>query len=246
MNGKHAIAHRHATATSTCNASKGHGPGRAYAYRCPDEDASFGRRGVDPARRRHHRLRAHDARHRGDDHRARREPFDGAALDGAADDAKLAVHPGAVLGIPGLPSTPRTSSNVPPPSNSLTMKCEEYNGLDADTQLCRHPEDRLAGRFGDRSAEHRDRQDACRRDVPVHPHQHRQRTPPRRVALRSPLASPRMGETFESLAIDVDGHVAQVTLLGPGKGNAMGPAFWAEMPWRSPRSTPTPTSGPSC
>ena len=42
-----------------------------------------------------------------------------------------------------------------------------------------------------------------------------------------------MGESpakFESLAIDVDGHVAQVTLLGPGKGNAMGPAFWAEMP----------------
>ena len=38
-------------------------------------------------------------------------------------------------GIPGHPSTPRTSSNVPPPPNSLTMKCEEYNGLDADTQL---------------------------------------------------------------------------------------------------------------
>jgi enoyl-CoA hydratase len=39
-----------------------------------------------------------------------------------------------------------------------------------------------------------------------------------------------MGESFESLAVDVDGHVAQVTLLGPGKGNAMGPAFWAELP----------------
>jgi enoyl-CoA hydratase len=39
-----------------------------------------------------------------------------------------------------------------------------------------------------------------------------------------------MGETYESLAVDVDGHVAQVTLLGPGKGNAMGPAFWAELP----------------
>jgi enoyl-CoA hydratase len=36
--------------------------------------------------------------------------------------------------------------------------------------------------------------------------------------------------TFESLTIDVDGHVAQVTLIGPGKGNAMGPAFWAELP----------------
>jgi enoyl-CoA hydratase len=42
-----------------------------------------------------------------------------------------------------------------------------------------------------------------------------------------------MGESranLESLAVDVDGHVAQVTLLGPGKGNAMGPAFWAELP----------------
>jgi enoyl-CoA hydratase len=42
-----------------------------------------------------------------------------------------------------------------------------------------------------------------------------------------------MGESpknLESLAVDVEGHVAQVTLLGPGKGNAMGPAFWAELP----------------
>lgn len=36
--------------------------------------------------------------------------------------------------------------------------------------------------------------------------------------------------THESLSVDVDGHVARVTLLGPGKGNAMGPAFWAELP----------------
>jgi hypothetical protein len=40
-----------------------------------------------------------------------------------------------IPGLPGLPSTPQTTSNVPPPSNSLTMKCKEYNGLDADTQL---------------------------------------------------------------------------------------------------------------
>ncbi len=39
-----------------------------------------------------------------------------------------------------------------------------------------------------------------------------------------------MGDTYESLTVDVDGAVAQVTLTGPGKGNAMGPAFWAEMP----------------
>ena len=35
---------------------------------------------------------------------------------------------------------------------------------------------------------------------------------------------------FESVSVTIDGHVAQVTLLGPGKGNAMGPAFWAELP----------------
>ncbi|OFJ53961.1 crotonase/enoyl-CoA hydratase family protein [Mycolicibacterium grossiae] len=39
-----------------------------------------------------------------------------------------------------------------------------------------------------------------------------------------------MGDTYESLTVDVDGQVAQVTLTGPGKGNAMGPAFWAELP----------------
>jgi enoyl-CoA hydratase len=39
-----------------------------------------------------------------------------------------------------------------------------------------------------------------------------------------------MGESYESVMVDIDGHVAQVTLIGPGKGNAMGPAFWAEMP----------------
>ncbi|MBB2770358.1 crotonase/enoyl-CoA hydratase family protein [Mycolicibacterium monacense] len=39
-----------------------------------------------------------------------------------------------------------------------------------------------------------------------------------------------MGDTYESVTIETDGHVAQVTLIGPGKGNAMGPAFWAELP----------------
>jgi enoyl-CoA hydratase len=39
-----------------------------------------------------------------------------------------------------------------------------------------------------------------------------------------------MGDIYESVTVDVDGHVAQVTLVGPGKGNAMGPAFWSEMP----------------
>lgn len=34
----------------------------------------------------------------------------------------------------------------------------------------------------------------------------------------------------ESLTVEVKDNVAQVTLIGPGKGNAMGPEFWAEMP----------------
>jgi enoyl-CoA hydratase len=33
-----------------------------------------------------------------------------------------------------------------------------------------------------------------------------------------------------SLKVAVTGHVAEVTLLGPGKGNAMGPDFWRELP----------------
>ncbi|WP_197523285.1 crotonase/enoyl-CoA hydratase family protein [Actinokineospora pegani] len=39
-----------------------------------------------------------------------------------------------------------------------------------------------------------------------------------------------MTENLVSLAVDVADHVAEVTLLGPGKGNAMGPDFWRELP----------------
>ncbi|WP_020501320.1 crotonase/enoyl-CoA hydratase family protein [Sciscionella marina] len=35
---------------------------------------------------------------------------------------------------------------------------------------------------------------------------------------------------FKALSVQLDGHVATVTLLGPGKGNAMGPDFWRELP----------------
>jgi len=38
-----------------------------------------------------------------------------------------------------------------------------------------------------------------------------------------------MTTDYESLAIEISDHIATVTLLGPGKGNAMGPAFWREM-----------------
>lgn len=33
-----------------------------------------------------------------------------------------------------------------------------------------------------------------------------------------------------SLKVEIDGHVAEVTLLGPSKGNAMGPDLWRELP----------------
>ena len=39
-----------------------------------------------------------------------------------------------------------------------------------------------------------------------------------------------MSPQRESLTVEVKDNVAQVTLIGPGKGNAMGPEFWAEMP----------------
>jgi len=39
-----------------------------------------------------------------------------------------------------------------------------------------------------------------------------------------------MGDAYESVAVDIESDVARVTLVGPGKGNAMGPAFWSEMP----------------
>lgn len=39
-----------------------------------------------------------------------------------------------------------------------------------------------------------------------------------------------MSDTYESVSVETKNHVALVTLLGPGKGNAMGPAFWAELP----------------
>ncbi|MEO8814523.1 MAG: crotonase/enoyl-CoA hydratase family protein [Mycobacterium sp.] len=39
-----------------------------------------------------------------------------------------------------------------------------------------------------------------------------------------------MSEAYESVTVETKDHVAQVTLIGPGKGNAMGPAFWSELP----------------
>src|SRR5262249_32091199 len=46
----------------------------------------------------------------------------------------------------------------------------------------------------------------------------------------SPRYGLAMAETYESVSVEIKDRVAQVTLIGPGKGNAMGPAFWSEMP----------------
>ena len=40
-----------------------------------------------------------------------------------------------------------------------------------------------------------------------------------------------MSETvWKAFEVDISEHVAEVTLVGPGKGNAMGPDFWRELP----------------
>ncbi|ARK13298.1 crotonase/enoyl-CoA hydratase family protein [Fibrella sp. ES10-3-2-2] len=39
-----------------------------------------------------------------------------------------------------------------------------------------------------------------------------------------------MAETYQSLSTTTQNGVLTLTLLGPGKGNAMGPDFWAEFP----------------
>src|SRR6266403_377655 len=40
----------------------------------------------------------------------------------------------------------------------------------------------------------------------------------------------QMGESYESVTVEISERVARVTLIGPGKGNTMGPAFFSEMP----------------
>jgi enoyl-CoA hydratase len=39
-----------------------------------------------------------------------------------------------------------------------------------------------------------------------------------------------MSDALESVRVDMYDSVAEVVLIGPGKGNAMGPAFWREFP----------------
>lgn len=39
-----------------------------------------------------------------------------------------------------------------------------------------------------------------------------------------------MASSYKSVTVDIKDHVAQVTLIGPGRGNAMGPEFWSELP----------------
>lgn len=37
-------------------------------------------------------------------------------------------------------------------------------------------------------------------------------------------------DAWKAFTVEIKDHVAQVTLIGPGKGNAMGPDFWSELP----------------
>ncbi|MGH9799939.1 MAG: enoyl-CoA hydratase-related protein, partial [Blastocatellia bacterium] len=39
-----------------------------------------------------------------------------------------------------------------------------------------------------------------------------------------------MNNEYKSLRVEKSGGVAEIVLIGPGKGNAMGPDFWREMP----------------
>ncbi|WP_427925103.1 crotonase/enoyl-CoA hydratase family protein [Streptomyces sp. cg40] len=43
-------------------------------------------------------------------------------------------------------------------------------------------------------------------------------------------ADPALEQQLLSLRVDRQEHIAEVTLLGPGRGNAMGPDFWRELP----------------
>src|SRR5688572_13564189 len=46
----------------------------------------------------------------------------------------------------------------------------------------------------------------------------------------APEGEHRMTATYQSLRIEKAEGVAEVILTGPGKGNALGPDFWREMP----------------
>ncbi|KJF20591.1 crotonase/enoyl-CoA hydratase family protein [Rhodococcus sp. AD45-ID] len=37
-------------------------------------------------------------------------------------------------------------------------------------------------------------------------------------------------KSWNAFTVEREDHIAQVTLIGPGKGNAMGPDFWSELP----------------
>ncbi|MFF5989544.1 crotonase/enoyl-CoA hydratase family protein [Prauserella flavalba] len=48
--------------------------------------------------------------------------------------------------------------------------------------------------------------------------------------MTDPAATAENLQNLASLKVERAGHVAEVTLLGPSKGNAMGPDFWRELP----------------
>src|SRR5699024_11209252 len=50
------------------------------------------------------------------------------------------------------------------------------------------------------------------------------------VSQQVPAESAEQLTELVSMRVERDGPVAEVTLLGPAKGNAMGPDFWRELP----------------
>jgi enoyl-CoA hydratase len=59
---------------------------------------------------------------------------------------------------------------------------------------------------------------------------HERNGPPRLVAINWPKSKEHPVSDVVALDVTTENGVAQVTLLGPGKGNAMGPDFWRELP----------------
>src|SRR6478735_4126184 len=191
-------------------------------YRCADERArSYRGGGTDPGRRAR-RLQPHDNGHGRNDHRARR----------LEDVAHADVHVTSVHAT----LLPHHVAAYPEPECARRFAHDDVRAVQRPRRghpAGGHRRDREPGGVGLRRAGRGHREDVGGRNVPAAAHHHRQRHPAGRRHTGVALAFLSMGEypkKLESLTVDVDGYVARVTLVGPGKGNAMGPAFWAELP----------------
>src|SRR5260370_25202798 len=64
----------------------------------------------------------------------------------------------------------------------------------------------------------------------LHDERSRRSLSPRGAAALNPVLISAAMENLLALRIERTENVAEVVLIGPGKGNAMGPDFWQEMP----------------